>query len=163
MARTADETRKAKREFMARKRAADPDAARAYHRRRHFDNHEHNKAKMRAYASRRFFWNRQMHLRGDGRATARELAALWKSQRGRCAITGRRLDRTAQLDHIVARARGGNDSITNLRWLCKEANLARRELSDAEFVVLCRDVMRWLGERIQAVHERAVSPEGCGR
>lgn len=39
------------------------------------------------------------------------------------------------------------------RWVCTEANLAKRELSDMEFVLLCRDVMRWIGERIKLLEE----------
>lgn len=153
MARTAEETRKAKREYMARKRAADPEAVRKYNREHHHKARDKNTAAMRAYYARRFFWGRAMKLRGDGRATALDLWRMWHKQKGRCAITGRRLDRTAQLDHITAKARGGGDEPENLRWLCKDANLALRELSDAEFVALCSDVMRWIGERIQMVGE----------
>lgn len=151
MARSIEEVRKAKREFMARKRASNPEAARKYHRERHHKNREYNTAKMRDYYARRFFWGRAMKLRGEGRATAADIASIWRRQRGLCALTGRKLDRTAQLDHVLAKARGGNDAKDNLRWLCKEANLARRELNDAEFAALCCDVMRWIGERITAV------------
>ena len=149
--RSQDDVREAKRADMAARRAADPSAARAYHRNRHFQNHEVNKAKMRAYYARRFFWGKAMKLRGDGRASARQLAALWKAQRGRCALTGRRLDRSAQLDHKLPKARGGDDRPANLQWLCEEANLAKRALTDAEFVALCSDVMTWIGQRIAAV------------
>ena len=157
LARSYAETLKAKREGMARLRAADPERVRAYQREIHYRNHEASKATMRAYAARRFFWNREMHLRQTGRASARELAALWRRQRGRCALTGRRLDRRAHLDHIVPLASGGGDGIGNLRWLCNEANLAKRVLSDEQFFQLCVDVvqnvpvMRWIGERIQQV------------
>ncbi len=82
-----------------------------------------------------------MKLRGAERASTSELASLWKKQRGKCALTGRRMDRTAQLDHIIAKARGGSDRVDNLRWLCAEVNLAKRELSDSAFFTLCRDVM----------------------
>lgn len=152
MARSPDEIRKAKREHMARKRAADPEAARAYSREFHDRNRERNLAKMRHYYGRRFFWGRAMKLRGEDRATTSDLARLWKQQRGLCALTGRKLTReNAHLDHRIAKARGGSDRMSNLRWLCNEANLAKRELSDAEFTALCSDVMRWIGERIQAV------------
>lgn len=151
MARSLEETRKAKREYMARKRASDPEAARAYHRERHHRNHERNKAKMRDYYARRFFWGRAMKLRGPGHATTRQLASLWKSQSGLCALTGRRLDRTAHLDHIVPLAGGGGDTVNNLRWVCHEANLAKRALSDEQFIGLCSDVMAWIGARIQMV------------
>ncbi len=152
MARGAEETRKAKRDHMRRRRAENPEKVRKYQRELHRKNREHNLSKMREYYARRFFWGRAMKLRGPHRATTVDLARLWKQQRGRCALTGRRLNRdNAQLDHIVAKARGGTDEIGNLRWLCTEANLARRELSDAEFVALCSDVMRWIGERIAKV------------
>lgn len=152
MPRSPDEVRKAKREHMARKRAADPDAARAYSRSYHAANRDKQTAKMREYYARRFFWGRAMKLRGPERANPADLARLWKRQRGLCALTGRRLSRdSAHLDHITAKARGGSDNIANLRWLCTEANLARRELSDTEFLALCSDVMSWIGERIAAV------------
>jgi len=149
--RTADEVLAAKRESMARRRAADPEAVRAYQRDFHAANRDAQTAKMRDYYARRFFWGRAMKLRSEGRATFREIARLWKAQRGRCALTGRRLDRDAQLDHILPRARGGGDEITNLRWVCNAANLAKRDMTDAEFETLCADVMRWIGERIAMV------------
>ncbi len=148
--RTADETRAAKREIMAKRRAADPDAARDYQRRNYWANRDTRLAVMKEYQRRRFFWLRASKLKSDVSAT--DLARLWKQQRGLCALTGRRLNReNAHLDHITAKARGGNDAIVNLRWVCTEANLAKRELSDAEFVALCSDVMRWIGERIAMV------------
>lgn len=151
MPRSAEETREAKRLHMARKRAADPEAARAYGRAHHHRNREKQLAKMREYYARRFFWGRAMKLRGPGKATARELAAIWKAQRGRCALTGRRLDRTAQLDHRIPRAQGGADVAGNLQWLCEVANLAKRDLTDTEFANLCAEVMAHIGRRIAAV------------
>ncbi|NYD88770.1 HNH endonuclease [Sphingomonas melonis] len=151
MPRDIEAIRKAKREHMARKRAANPEAARAYGRNYHAANREKQTAKMRAYSGRRFFWTKAMKLRSDDRATARDLAMIWKAQRGRCALTGRRLDRSAQLDHKLPRARGGGDQAGNLQWLCEEVNLAKRAMTDAEFTALCGEVMRWIGERIAAV------------
>jgi 5-methylcytosine-specific restriction endonuclease McrA len=151
-ARSREEMLRAKREDMARRRQADIDGARARGRAHHFKKHEENKAKQRAYCTRRFFWSRANKLRGEGKATHKELAALWKKQRGLCALTGRKLDRNnAHLDHIVAKARGGSDKIDNVRWVCREANLAKRELSDAQFMQLCEAVMRWIGERLDRV------------
>lgn len=157
MARTPEQVREAKRLHMARKRAADPEAARAYGRAHHARNREKQIAAMRAYYARRFFWGRAMKLRGADRANHVELAQLWKRQRGLCALTGRRLDRSAQLDHILPQARGGKDNIQNLRWVCEVANICKRHLTDAEFIALCGDVMRWIGERIAMVeaHDKA--------
>jgi 5-methylcytosine-specific restriction endonuclease McrA len=145
-ARTLDETRKIKREMMALRRLRDPEAARAYHRQRHHKNLEANKAKMRAYSERRFFWTKAMKLRGKNRATTKQLAALWKAQKGLCALSGRRLDRSAQVDHRLPKAKGGTDEITNLQWLCPNVNMAKRDLTDDQFIALCSDVAQWKKE-----------------
>lgn len=94
-----------------------------------------------AAMQRRFFYARAVNLRGPGHATARDLAAIWKRQRGLCALTGRRLDRTAEFDHIIPRVLGGSDRPENLRWTCHDANRAKRALLDADFIQLCRDVV----------------------
>ncbi len=152
MARTAEETREAKRLHMERRRKENPDAVREYQRKQHHKNRDRNVAKMRDYYARRFFWSRAMKLRGNPRANYRELASLWKAQRGLCAITGRRLTReNAELDHIVAKVRGGSDHAANLRWTIREVNRAKRDLSDAEFLAICSDAMRWIGRRIEMV------------
>lgn len=152
MARTIEETRKVKRESMARRRAADPAKARAYSMEYHKANRPHQLKKMREYYGRRFFWGRAMKLRGEGRATYKELASMWRTQKGLCALTGRPLDRSAQLDHITPKAKGGGDGIDNLRWVCERVNIAKRDMTDSEFVELCESVMRWIGERIQMVN-----------
>ena len=149
MARTIEEIRKGKREHMARKRAENPEAAKEYSRNYHAKNREKQKQKMREYYAKRFFWGKAMKLRGVDRATASDLASIWKSQRGLCALTGRKLDRKAQLDHKLPKARGGSDRKDNLQWLCEDANLAKRALTDDEFVLLCSEVMQWIGKQIQ--------------
>lgn len=151
MARTYEQMLKAKRISMARARAENPAKFRKRGRDRYSANPEIEKAKMRAYYGRRFFWGRAMKLRGPERATTIEVARMWKRQRGRCALTGERMDRTAQLDHIVPKARGGDDSIGNLRWVTEAANIAKRHMTDAEFLALCRSVASWIGERIALV------------
>lgn len=151
MPATIEEIRRRKRAHMARRRAANPDAAREQQRKWHAANRERNREKMRRYYARRFFWAKAMKLRSKNRASHLDLARLWKAQRGRCALTGRRLTRAAEVDHIHAKARGGDDAIENLRWVCREVNFARRDLPDNEFMALCEDVMRWIGRRIDAV------------
>lgn len=138
-----EEAKAVKRKYMAKLRAQDPDAARARQREYHSRNREKQTAKMREYYSRRFFWGRAMKLRGPGRATAHDLAKIWKSQRGRCALTGRRLDRSAQLDHIQPRVKGGGDERSNLRWVCAAINYAKRDLTDSELMELCIDVVEF--------------------
>lgn len=155
MPRSIEETRKAKREGMARLRASDPELARRKRNDYHAKNRDAQTLKMRNYYTRRFFWGRAMKLRGPDRASYKELAQLWKAQRGICALTGRRLDRFAEVDHIIPKSRGGTDHISNLRWVCRTVNLAKRDLTDAEFSALCNEVICWIGHRIEMVNRIA--------
>lgn len=155
--KNAEKIRERKRTSMAKARAADPQRARNYRNNYHAENREARTAKMREYAGRRFFWTKAMKLRGEGRATNKQLASLWKAQRGLCALTGRRLDRSAQLDHKLPKARGGGDEIGNMQWVCEDANLAKRDMTDAEFTALCGSVMAWIGRRISEVDAITVS------
>lgn len=107
--------------------------------------------KNRAWARRRFFRNKAARRCG---ATAEQLFGLWVRQRGRCALSGKKLDRTAHLDHVLPKARGGADCISNYRWVAPEVNLMKRDLTDTEFMAICRDCMAWIGERIAAVDSR---------
>lgn len=158
MPRSIEHIRRTKREHMARKRAADPAAARAYRNAYHAANRDRQTEIMRTYYARRFFWGRAMKLRGVGRASAKDLARLWKSQRGKCALTGRALNRAAQVDHILPRGKGGGDAATNLRWVCAEINYAKRDLTDDQLVALCGEVMNWIGRRIESVESLMSSP-----
>lgn len=155
MARTPEQVREAKRAHMAKKRHEDPGAIRAQQKAWCDANRERVRQKNRDYYGRRFFWSRMTKLRCKNRASHIELARLWKQQKGLCALTGAKLDRTAQIDHILPKTRGGMDNIENLRWVTTEVNLAKRDLTDAEFFALCGNVMRWIGRRIEMVEEIA--------
>jgi 5-methylcytosine-specific restriction endonuclease McrA len=150
-----EKNRKRKRESMARARQ-DP-SKRQQMRDRQNAHYHANKTLIselgRAKYKRRFFWSRAMKLKGPNRACTADVSRLWKYQRGLCALTGRRLDRSAQLDHIVPKAKGGDDSQFNLQWVCNEVNYAKRDLSEGQFSLLCADVMTWLGERIRTVSQ----------
>jgi 5-methylcytosine-specific restriction endonuclease McrA len=81
--------------------------------------------------------------------TVEWLRALWQSQGGRCALSGREMDiRTAELDHIVPKSRNGSDGLENLRLVVPEANQAKGGMLDAEFLALCADVLRQQPELI---------------
>lgn len=73
---------------------------------------------------------------------SRGLMMTWKRQRGRCALSGRKLDRTAHIDHIIPRSRGGSNKIDNLQFLTREVNIAKSNLTDDEFIQLCLDVVK---------------------
>jgi len=75
--------------------------------------------------------------------SAEQLRQLWEQQQGLCGLTGRPLGEDPELDHIVPRTRGGDNSYENMRWLCADANQAKRALLDDELLMLCRDVIAW--------------------
>lgn len=62
-----------------------------------------------------------------------------------CYLTGRPIDlsksRQYNLDHIIPRSKGGDNSLDNCQIACKEANMAKSDLSYNEFVNLCHEVI----------------------
>ena len=102
-----------------------------------------------------FVWKAKWAGGGLNAITASQLARLYHSQRGLCALTGRKLSKTdLQLDHVEHRSTGGTDLIENLRWVCKDANTARCDLSDSELYQLAKDIVRTL----QPWHEPGAEP-----
>jgi 5-methylcytosine-specific restriction endonuclease McrA len=98
--------------------------------------------KAKLYSRRRFFYIRARNLAtrhpDEPTASHRELAMLWKRQKGICPFTGIRLNKyNAQLDHIVPLVNGGKGTSDNLRWVQSDVNYAKRDLSDTKFIALC--------------------------
>lgn len=107
---------------------------------------ERGRIYMRQMIEKHFFaWRVRSH--GNG-VTAKQLAALWKSQRGICALSGKKLGRDAHLDHIHAVSLGGSHEPSNLRWLDPWVNVARQNLTDEGFKKRCSQVAEWIGRRI---------------
>lgn len=63
----------------------------------------------------------------------------------KCALSGVDIDinkpSTYQFDHIVPRNRGGNNSLENLQITTKIVNQAKRDMTQDEFINLCRLVV----------------------
>jgi 5-methylcytosine-specific restriction endonuclease McrA len=79
---------------------------------------------------------------GDEITPARILAML-KGQNERCPLTGLQL--TAEniaLDHIMPLAKGGADSMTNIRAVHKVVNTMKGTLTDGDFLHWCRLVSK---------------------
>lgn len=147
MPATIEELRRRKRDNM-RKARSDPvrRAAMNEARRMHPRYTEKGREYSRRLRDQHFFRWRARNW-GHG-VTAKMLAALWKRQRGICALSGRKLSRTAHLDHINPKSSGGVHTIDNLRWLDPWVNTARGNLSDQEFRDRCAQVAEWIGRRI---------------
>ncbi len=102
------------------------------------------------YNKRRFFFVRACctAVRVDDNTEAERLCLIlsraWYNQRGRCAYTGKKLDRTAQVDHKTPISRGGNNEASNLHWVTADANWVKRDKTHDEFIALCSDISGYI-------------------
>jgi hypothetical protein len=73
---------------------------------------------------------------------------MLERQQYRCALSGRKLTpQTASLDHIVPIRDGGAHVLENAQVLDNQVNRAKGSLTTAEFIRLCREVVRWCSGR----------------
>jgi hypothetical protein len=94
--------------------------------------------------------NRNMKMRcGLGKhncASARDLERLFNEQGGRCALTGDALSLeeytdNARCDHKVPVCRGGKSMKDDLQWVTATVNAAKGQMTNEEFVKMCRKVV----------------------
>ena len=102
------------------------------------------------YNKRRFFFNRACHvaIRVEDKVEPTLLCAVlsraWYNQRGRCAYTGKRLDRNAQVDHKTPVSRGGSNDAFNLHWVTADANAVKHTHTHEEFIAICTDIAAYI-------------------
>ena len=69
-----------------------------------------------------------------------------------CALTGRPLSwnkpQEYEYDHILPVARGGNNTLENLQILCTDANRAKSDMTEDEFLELCKEVVIYAGYKV---------------
>ena len=113
-------------------------------------NPEKNATLKKEWNKRRFFYSKAMMLKAHNRGglcfettkqLARGLMLQWIKQRGRCPLTGVKLDRTANADHILPVCKGGTDNSNNFQWLTPVANQFKGSLTLEELAHMCRLVL----------------------
>jgi hypothetical protein len=75
------------------------------------------------------------------------LELLWATQRGKCALTG--WDMTMELGHGTVPTNCSLDRVDsrqgyevgNVQLVCRAANVAKSDLTQSDFVLMCRSVM----------------------
>ncbi len=75
----------------------------------------------------------------------------------RCYLTGRQINlnlpNSFHFDHIKPVSKGGDNSLENLGVACKEANMAKHNLTLNEFISLCIEILTFQGYKV-AVPDR---------
>jgi len=78
----------------------------------------------------------------DNKIKASDLSYLYRQQNGLCALTGEKLTRdNMSVDHIVSRANGGMNIVSNIRLTVKDANIMRNTMSDQRLYELCSQIV----------------------
>lgn len=72
------------------------------------------------------------------------ICEMYEEQAGKCALTGRPLDASFEVDHIVPVSYGGGNERTNLRLVSRSANRSRGNRG-----VDPHDLLRYLEDRYQ--------------
>lgn len=62
-----------------------------------------------------------------------------------CYLTGEKIDllsrKSYELDHIIPRAKGGNNSLLNCGLASRNANRAKADMTQEEFIDLCQKIL----------------------
>jgi len=69
-----------------------------------------------------------------------------------CALTGRKIDILKDsycIDHIIPVAKGGTNELENMAIVIPEANAAKSDLTNEEFVALCKEVCEHFGYEVK--------------
>lgn len=73
----------------------------------------------------------------------KRLKLLLENQNYKCALTGDNIsfESEIELDHILPVTRGGSNDLSNVRWVTKEANRLKQNLTDIELKELCKKII----------------------
>ena len=70
-----------------------------------------------------------------------------------CYLSGRPIDiystGSYNLDHVIPVAKGGRNDLSNMGVACREANMAKTDMTVDEFVALCKDVLINFGYEVK--------------
>ena len=72
----------------------------------------------------------------------KELKELIEKQNYKCALTGDKISfDNIELDHILPTSRKGTNELSNVRWVTKQANRFKQNLTDKELKILCNKIL----------------------
>jgi len=92
------------------------------------------------YTAMQFFKKKAKGYKGIKVA---DLVQIYLEQEEECALCGDKLELDTQkthVDHIVPKAKGGENWTGNLELVCAACNYAKRDMSLKDFILLCLKV-----------------------
>lgn len=74
----------------------------------------------------------------------KELSTLLEKQNFKCALTDLEISLKdgIELDHIIPISKNGKFELSNVRWVTKEANRMKQDLTDNELKILCNKILQ---------------------
>ena len=74
----------------------------------------------------------------------KDLKQLIEKQNYKCFLTGDDIsfESDIDLDHIIPITRGGKNKLSNVRWVTRQANRLKNNLTDDELKVLCLKIIQ---------------------
>ena len=75
----------------------------------------------------------------------KDLKELMAKQNFKCALTGNDIsfESDIDLDHIIPTSRNGNNELSNVRWVTRQANRLKNNLTDDELKALCLKIIQY--------------------
>ena len=77
----------------------------------------------------------------------KDLKELIAKQNFKCALTGDEIsfESDIDLDHIIPKSRNGKNELSNVRWVTRQANRLKNNLTDDELKSLCLKIVQKSG------------------
>lgn len=100
------------------------------------------------------YYNKLYNFNGQNMNTKITVEKLVEkfSDNPKCYLTGRKIDihspRSYNFDHIIPKAKGGDNSIENLGICIRDANQAKNDMLLPDFIQLCKDVLENNGYKV---------------
>jgi 5-methylcytosine-specific restriction endonuclease McrA len=86
--------------------------------------------------------NNCRYKKDNDKITAFDLWKIAKYQKLKCALTGEKLTiHNISTDHIIPKSKGGRNIPSNIRLTLHNVNVARMNMTDEEFMSMCKKVV----------------------
>ena len=84
------------------------------------------------------------YTRASSRSAKEAIKALWQEQNGTCYYSDHTLipGENASLDHQMPKSKGGTDHLSNLKWVTRQINTMKNDMTHEEFIAMCHYIAK---------------------